>query len=427
MPGETERQDRFWLAFEEPGLNRLIDSALVSNFNVRSAWNQIKEAQAIVKISGASKIPQVDLQLQSGISRPRPDFVGGENTQLSLGADYEVDLWGRLGAVIQADRYRFEATKYDFQTATISLASEIALRWYRLKAARYQLKLIDDQLETNEKVLALIRARFAGGQVRGVDILRQEQLISGTQALRVSVITQIELLQNQLTLLLGKPPGSQFEEAEAELSELPDLPQTGIPAQLIDRRPDIQSAFYQLQAADRELAAAISNQYPRFNVSILGAIRSNDFENLFQNQAVSLSAGLLQPIFNGGRLRADVDRTESIRQQARYNYGQTVLTAFQEVENALIQETRQKERLKIIEYQAEQADRAYGQLRIEYLNGSLPYLDVLVGLNQAQQLRLNLINEKLALYEIRIALYRALAGGFDYEELAAQFEQIEQE
>jgi NodT family efflux transporter outer membrane factor (OMF) lipoprotein len=365
LPGGTEAPDQWWLAFKDNELNSLMDTALHSNLSLNTVWYQFEEAGALVDVVSSEKWPEVFLELQSGISRPEPDFVGGENTQLSLRSNYEVDLWGRIRHSVQAEANRFKASYYDYKTAEISLSGEIALTWFRLKATKYQLQLIDSQVETNEQVLALIRARFASGQVRGVDILRQQQLIENTKEQKISFELQMEILKNQLSILLGQPPGLKFD-IKAQLPTLPPLPRTGIPLQLANRRPDVQSAFYRLQASDREMAAAISNKYPRLNFSLTGAIRSNTLTGLFESQAISVSSSLLAPIFYGGRLNAEVDRTEAIRKQFLNDYGQTVLLAFQEIEDALVQETKQIERIEIIEKQVQLAERTFEQLRMEY-------------------------------------------------------------
>lgn len=414
LSGATEAPDEWWVAFEDPELNILIDSAFQSNLPLKIAWYQFQEARALVDITSSARVPEVFLQLRSGVSRPEPDFVGGENTQLALRSNYEADLWGRIRYSVHAEEYRFKASYFDYKTAAVTLSGEIALAWFRLKATNILLQLIDEQVETNEQVLALIRNRFASGQVRGVDILRQQQLIENTREQQIALELEREMLENQLFILLGQPP-AEFSEVSAELPELPPLPKTGIPLQLANRRPDVQSSFYRLQAADREMAAAISNKYPRLTFSLDAAVRSNSLIGLLESQAISVGSSLLAPVFYGGRLNAEVDRAEAIRQQLLNDYGQTVLLAFQEIENALIQETKQLERIEVIEEQVELVEKTFGQLRIEYLNGSIPYLDVLVALNQEQQLRRALINARLDLLEIRVALYRALAGGFGTE------------
>lgn len=412
LEGGSKTPDKWWLVFNDEQLNAFMDTALQENLNLKTTWYQLQEARSVVDISSSNLLPSVDFQARSGISRPEPDFVGGENMQFSVGANYELDLWGRIRYNVHADQFNYRARQYDFKAAALSLSGEIALAWFRLKAASMQLQLINEQIETNKKVLALIRARFASGQVRGVDILRQRQLIESTNSQKINLEIQIGILKNQVSVLMGHPPKDTIA-IEAVLPELPQMPETGVPMQLINRRPDVLSAFYDLQAADRRLAASISNKYPRLNFSLTAAFRSNSFEGLLESQAYTLTGGLLAPLFYGGRLRAQVDQSEAVRGQQLNIYGQVVLTAFQEVENALLQEVKQKEQIATIERQVELAEKAYGQLRIEYLNGSLPYLDVLVALNQQQQLKRDLINARLALYEIRIALYRALAGGFE--------------
>jgi outer membrane protein TolC len=196
------------------------------------------------------------------------------------------------------------------------------------------------------------------------------------------------------------------------------LPNTGIPLDLINRRPDVLSAYYQLQASDRELAAAISNKYPRLNISITTAVRSNSFEGLLESQAGSFAGSLLAPLFYGRRLKEEANRAEAVRQQLTQLYAQTVLIAFQEVENNLIQEVKLKEQIAVMEEQLRLATESLGQLRIEYLHGSIAYLDVLSTLTQQQQLRRELVDVRMGLIETRIGLYRALAGSFatDIEE-----------
>lgn len=412
LSGEKDVPAEWWTVFNDSSLNLLVDSALNSNLDLNTVWYQLQQARATVAISRSNLIPAVDFQARSGISRPEPDFVGGENVQFSVAANYELDLWGRIRYNLHADQYNYEASKYDYRTAALSLSGEVTLAWFRLKAAKLQYQLVLEQIENNEKVLSLIRSRFASGQIRGVDILRQRQLIEATRSQKINLETQIGLIQNQIAVLTGVPPTDSIS-VEETLPQMPSFPDTGIPMQLINRRPDVLSAYYRLQASDRSLAAAISNKYPRLNLSLTAAFRSNSFEGLLESQAYTLTGGILAPLFYGGRLNAQVDQAEAVRGQQLNVYGQIVLNAFQEVENALLQETKQVEQIAALESQVEMSEKVYGQLRIEYLNGSLPYLDVLVALNQQQQLKRDLIEAKLALFEIRVSLYRALAGGFE--------------
>jgi len=413
--GEQALPERWWTAFQDPSLTVMIDSALTNNFNLLSAWERLQAAKAVWDREAATLIPNINASTQSGISFPQPDFVGGENVRLTLSADYEVDLWGRIRSSIEAQRLRANASLTDYQAAAISLAAEIARNWYQLVEARGQLQLVNDQIETNQNILNLLEARFGGGQIRGVDILRQRQLIESNQAQRVNVETQIQVLEHQLLVLLGRPAMQNVEYDLATLPNPPALPQTGIPIDLVRRRPDIQSAVFQIQAADQEVAAAISNKYPRLSLNASTSLRSNNFEGIFKSWAYSFAGNLVAPVFYGGELQAEVDRTKAVKNQLLYDYGQAVLTAFREVEDALIQEQKQEERIQNIEDQINLAQQTYEQLRFEYLNGLSTYLDVLTALTQEQQLRRDLLTAKRTLLEFRIALYRAIAGKFETE------------
>lgn len=411
--GNSPIDSNWWTSFQDPKLNTLVDSAISHNFELKSSWFQVAQEASNVAIIASQRVPQVFLELQGGASRPAPDFVGGENTQLSLRTSYEVDLWGRVKQSKMAAENRLVATYLDFQTMGISIAGEVALTWFSLQAMREQLDLIEEQTAYNQQVLALIRARFASGQVRGVDILRQQQLIENTKEEALAAQMELKILKNRLAVLLGKAPGMLSFNLEAKLPSLSPMPDAGLPMELINRRPDIKSSFNRLEAADREVAVAISNTYPRLTFNLTGALRSNTLTNLVESQAASLTSSLLMPLFYGGRLKAETKLAKAFREEQLNAYGQTVLVAVQEVEDAMARESLQKEIIIKLENQLELAERAFQQLRVEYLNGSIAYLDVIVTLDQMQQLKRELVNEKLNLLLYRLTLYRALAGGFE--------------
>ncbi len=407
--------ERWWTTFEDPELNALVDSALSKNLDLAVTWQQFRAAEAVVRREGADRYPQVDFGAQNAVRFPKPDFAGGENVQFGVSANYEVDLWGRIRNSVLAENYRASASLADYQAAALSLSAELTLAWYRLLAARSQLALAREQIATNENIVKLIRARFGGGQVRAVDILRQTQLLEATRNQRIFFEINVALLENQLAVLLGRPPQKDLALETDSLPALPPLPDTGLPMDLIRRRPDVQQAYLQLLAADRDLASAVRSQYPRLFAQTSGQFRANDFQTLLDEWAYNLAGNLVAPLFYGGRLRAEADRNRAVKEQQLNNYGQTVLIAFREVEDALIREQKQAERLDVLERRLDLAQKTNAQLRNEFLNGLSVYLDVLLGLDQEQQLRRDFIDARLEQLEIRIALYRSLAGSFETE------------
>lgn len=411
--GDEEIIDNWWENFNDPQLNNLMQKSLDTNFNLLAAWHRFKASQYVVNRENSQLLPDLEAFFQGAARFPEPDFVGGENLQIGLSASYEIDLWGRIKAQVDAERFRSSASFADYRAAGLSLSGQLATSYYQWVATEQQLRLLETQLENNEKILSLIKARFGSGQIRGVDLLRQQQLISATKEQAMVLEGQAAVLKNQVAVLCGMAPTNFKAELTDELPGLPSFPSTGIPGELIERRPDVRSSYFILQSADRELAAAISARYPRFTLSGNLSTRTNDAGNLFRDWAYSLGGNLVAPLFYGGRLKAEKDRTEQVKQQRIYEYGQVILNAFQEVENALIQEAKQKERLVFIDEQLKSATQALEQLKMSYFNGQGDYLAVLTASNEVQQLERDKITAKQLLLEYRVSLYRSLAGGFE--------------
>lgn len=414
ISGTEEVTQYWWSTFGDTSLNKFISIALKSNLNLKSAWQRLREANAIVDRETAPIFPWIDAFAEGEVSESDIQVVS-DNKQFALGlaASYELDLWGKIRARIDAEQYREKASLADYRTAALSISAEVTRTWYQLMEAWNQLELINEQIKINEKALRLINARFGSGQVRSVDILRQQQLLEATIEQRISTELRIDLLENQFAVLLGRPPQDEVKYIYNSLPELPPLPETGIPIELVKRRPDVQTAYNLLLASDRDMAAAINNQYPRISFTASLTTTENSVTDLFEDWVRSFTGSLLAPLFYGGQLSAEVDRTEAVKYQRLYEYGQTVLVAFQDVENALIQETKQVEIINSLEAQVALADQTYEQLRLEYFNGLSNYLDVLTTQTELQRLHRNLLSAKLMLVEFRIALYRSLAGGFE--------------
>lgn len=416
--GNEITPERWWTSFGDHQLNTVIDSAMQDNFDLLTAWERLRAAQAVVDRESSVLFP--DLEATAGATAERRDGsssdsenFNSETLSLGLSSTYEVDLWGRLRSAVEAEKFRADATFADFQTAALTLSAEITRTWYRLADARNQVELIEEQIETNQTVLQLLRNRLQTQQVQGVDIIRQEQLIEATREQKINAETRVETLKNLLAVLRGKSPQDRLSMTPSTLPKPAELPDTGIPLDLVERRPDVQFAFYSLMAADRDLASAISNQYPRITLTASAATSASSAGDLFQTWALSFAGNLMAPIFFGGELRAEADRNEAVKQQRLYEYGQTVLTAFRDVEDALVREENQKQAIVSIERQVDLANQAYRQLRLRYLNGDANYLDVITALDNIQQLRRDLLSARLLLVEYRISLYRALAGSFD--------------
>ncbi|MGP1272931.1 MAG: efflux transporter outer membrane subunit [Phycisphaerales bacterium] len=410
--GEGARLDRWWEGFNDEDLSRRIEAALADNFTLESAWERLQAARASVATEAAVRRPTLDgtgeVSLEDGSEVDRRSRVG-----LGLEASYEVDLWGRIRKTVEAERLRADATALDYRAAAISLSAETAIAWLELIEARHQLTLISSQIETNETVLEVLELRFAVGQSGAADVLRQRQLVEATREQAVTVLTRIDLLEHRLAVLEGRPP--QDTGIGGDTPSLPSLglmPAVGLPADLLLRRPDVRSVLLRIEAADRDVAAAVRDQYPRIDLLAAAATVAENPGGLFDAWLASMGAQLIAPLYDGGRREAEIDRRVAIRRQLVAQYGQTVLDALAEVEDAMANERRQSERLDRLETRLDLAERTYAQLRTEYLNGVTDFIDVLTALEDQQRIERDLLAARLDRLLFRVTLHRAIAGGF---------------
>lgn len=410
--GHLRAPSHWWTTFGDAGLDSLVTRALRGNLDVRIAEARRREAAAFVDLEQSAYWP--DLRANAGVTGITGEgFVNAPEASLGLNSDLELDLFGEIGASVEAERLRTAARIAGLRAAELTVAADVASTWVRLVEARRQFDLLAEQVETNETVLGLLEGRFGSGQIRGVDILRQEQLVEATHERAAEAEGRVATLENALAVLLGRAPRATFQAPDGPLPDLPALPATGVPADLVERRPDVQRDWLLLQAADRDLAAAIARKYPRLSLSASTRTDAEDPANLFQDWIATLAGNLAAPLFTGGRLQADVDRNEAIRSRLLDEYTRTVLTAFREVEDALVLERTQTARIDRIARQVELSRQSTEQLRSQYLNGLGDYLDVLTALTEQQQLQRNLITARRERLETRVALYRALAGPLD--------------
>lgn len=415
--GTAPLPERWWQAFADETLARLIDQALESNLSLQSAWDRLEQARATARRAGADLYPSLDGEARAAETRSREDGVTGTRETYSLGiaAGYEVDLWGRIRSSRDAAALDARASAENLKTAALTLSAGVAATWYQLVEQYGQVRLLNEQLDINDKVLELITLQFRTGRVGIADVLQQRQLVESNRGEIAQVQARTQVLEHQLAILLGASPMQKMTPPEAEFGKLPPLPETGLPAELVRSRPDIRSAWLSLQAADHRTAAAVADRFPRLSLAAGLDTSGGEVRDLFDNWLTSLAANLVGPLFDGGQRRAEVVRTRAVAAEALHNYGQTVLDSLGEVEDALSREQWQKLYIASLDRQLELAEQAIERVRDRYINGAVDYqrvLDSLLSYQRLQRTRLTALRE---LFEFRIDLYRALGGGWEME------------
>ena len=338
----------------------------------------------------------------------------GARPARGVSLSWEIDLWGRVGAQVSAQEQRTAASLEDARAAALSLAAEVVRTWVEIAATRQELALLEAQVETNRRLVEAIEARVVNGIQGPADLLRQERLLEQTHADRLARETDLELLEHRLPVLLGRPPQHQIRPLPEAMPALPPLPAAGIPAELLRRRPDVRAAEHALRATDKDVVAAIADQFPRLslNASFFGFPDSP--AALLQGFVASLGVGLLANLVKGGERRAEIRRSRALVEEALALYGDVVLVALQEVEDALALDGRQGELVANIDRQVDLAEQTVESLTARYTGGlDVGFLDVVTAQPAAQQLRRDQIEVRREQLGYRIGLYRALAGGLE--------------
>ena len=417
-PGERTA-DRWWEAFSSPELNALVEEALGKNLDLRVVWARLRQVSAQAVQAGSGLYPDLSLGGEGFYRRSHNHGRISEIEEyfLGLASGYELDLWGRIRSEREAARLSEKAAGEDLRAAAMTLAAETAGRWVDVISLRLQKKLLERQLEANRIYLELVELRFFMAMVSALDVYQQKQLVQRVAA-QIPLVEEEERLRlHELALLLGRSPA---DLGGIEATSLPDtgpFPEPGLPADLLGRRPDVRAAGLRLQGADWQVTAARADRLPAFRLAGAAGYTSEAMHSLFDVWYLKLAASLTGPIFDGGRRKAEVERTRGVVDERLAVYRKTVLTAVGEVEDALIREKKRRENLMLIRERTETARKALEQATERYRNGLNDYLPVLTQLISVQDLERELIDKEAALIKTRIDLHRSLGGNWTAEEL----------
>lgn len=419
-PAPTVNNSRWWTRFGSAELDALIATALGGNFDVGTARARLVQLEATARKSGAELFPAVSGDAGAGHTRrstqssqDAPRFDTAQD-QLSLGVamSYELDLWGRVRALREADVLRAAAGREDVRTAAITVAASVADVWVQLVALRDEQRLIERQIATNRILLEALALRFANALSTGLDVLQQQEVYTASQGDLPLIQAAASARLTQLAILLGKAPGTQPPVASDNMPTVPPLPGAGLPAALLGSRPDVRAAWLRLSAADWAVGAARADRLPRLSLTAQAEYAGQP-SVLFNNWLTSLVAGLTGPLFDGGRRAAEVDRTRAVAEEMVQTYGKTVAIAVGEVQDALTNEARQRDYVDRLAEQLRYAEAARAEAHQSYLNGRDSFLRFITEHKNVQSLERRLIQQRAALLQYRIALHRALGGDIE--------------
>ena len=413
---------RWWKRFDDPGLSRIISAALGNSPDMASASARIREARSrrdaeiallFPTLRGAASANGNSMSNDGGGS----DWSGGSSSSAALNASWEADLFGKRRSSIEAATAQVGATEENFNSVQAALASEIAIAYTQLRVAEAALEVLLRIVSTREETSQLATWRTQSGES---DSLESSQALSSLEQARAGVPAlrqTISQSQNLLALLAGRAPGNLDNLLSSGKQSIPDPASSlavGIPADTLRQRPDVRLAGYQLLAAAAQTRAADAERFPSLNLTGTLGVNALGAGKIFNPESASATviAGLTGPIFDAGRIRANIDAQSAVEEQAFQTYRATVLAALSEVEDSLIACRRTTERLDTLEKATAAAREAATLAQQSYEAGETDILTVL----DAQR---SLLGLEDSLFTVRanraisyIQLYKALGGGW---------------
>ena len=431
---------RWWTTLNDPLLLSLIEKAVHANLDVQEAEARIREARAVRTIVAADAWPSLNVlgsytrsrRSENVISTPS-SIPGGENGgssgsafgfngeqdffQSSFDASWELDVFGRVRWSVEAAEEDIAAAEENRSDVLVTLLADVARNYVELRGFQYRLAIAHENIAAQEESLEIARARFQAGVTSELDAAEAQSLLASTRAQVPPLERGVRQSIYRLGVLLGQAPGTLLET----LSPQAPIPQAvldgaiGLPSDLLRRRPDIRRAERELAAATAQIGVATADLFPRFSLTGVLGLQSLDITDLAEwpSRFWTTGAAIRWPIFDAGRIRANIRRQDALQEQALFRYESTILRSLEEVENALVGYAQEQERRQLL-IAAVQADQAALDLATErYTGGLTDFLNVILA-----QRALYISQDALAQNETSVivqllTLYKALGGGWE--------------
>jgi len=426
-PRDAESRIRWWEIFDNAELDALEAQALVANQTLKGAIARVEQARQIARISAADFYPTITFDP----SASRQDFSANRlitiprtnNAPLSrfnsnlftvpLDLTYEVDVWGRIRRTYEAAREEAQASAADYQTVLLTLTSDVAQNYFLLRSQDAEIALLKRTVQLRKEARDLVRYRFEGGVANQLELSQAETDLATTEAQAIALEQRRAQLEDALAVLLGKP-APDFSVPRDPLEALPPVIPAGLPSDLLERRPDVAHAERLMAASNARIGVAKAAFFPAIQLTGSAGFQSTDLASLFkwESRMWSIGGGLVTPIFEGGRIRANYEASKAQYDDAVAYYRQQVLVAFGDVEDSLAA-------IRVLADQAQAQARAVTSARkttelatMRYREGLSNYLEVV----DAQRTQLD--NERAAVqilggrFASSVLLVRALGGGW---------------
>ncbi len=403
---------RWWEQFEDPVLNSLMDEALVNNLDLEKAYARLEQVEAVYRAVDSQRKPFLNLGGTASRDKQYTTFGNTVGTayRLSVTAGYEVDLWQKLKNRSEAALLDALSARENIKSLYISLTAGMADLYFVAVEQRAQLQLLDEIIASYKDTVERVEFRYQLGQTEALAVYQARQELAVAKQRRPIFEAILARTEHAMAVLLGRLPAENIAGNLVSLPEMGTIFNVGMPAGLLQRRPDIEAAFMGVKAQDARVAAAIADRFPALNLAASYGVSWLDFGSTTSGAFWNLLASGGQPLFDGGRRKAEEDRNRAALREVVANYRQTVLKAFQEVEDGLSDNRTTEERLNLLKEQESVSNANVRVARDGYFFGINDYLPVLIAERQYFDVQIQVISAHRQLVSDRISLVRALGG-----------------
>jgi multidrug efflux system outer membrane protein len=413
----------WWQLYGDPELNELVDATLANNADIAQAVARVEEAQAILRETNATIIPELDLSANGGRqafsnSVPTPRVVTGMGFTLST--NYEIDFWGRIRRSIESAQQSLLASRYAHDVAELSLAATTAQTYFTLRALDALIAVTRESLQSFDASVNLTRRRAEGGVASDLDVRQAENQRQVARVQLADLVRQRAIALHQLQTLTARldlaiPPG--------DLRQLPEpaLPPAGVPSTLLERRPDVRQAEAALAAQNARIGVARAAMFPTISLTGDYGNQSTALSTLLSSpgRVWSIGLGLALPLFDAGRRQAATELEEARTREAIGAYQKTVQSAFRDVQDALTNVRQNRDAQEDVRLRVESADAALRLAQRRYESGYSAFLEVLVAQRTLYDAQTGAVQNRQALMLATVDLMKALGGGWRPEDADA--------
>jgi multidrug efflux system outer membrane protein len=431
-PKDSLPKGAWWEVFNDPELNAYEQQLLTANQSLLAAKDRLDEARSLARVTSAAFFPQASVDPNASRNRyssQRPEVLtlGNPLTQstyeIPFYINWEPDLFGRIRRNLEASNANLQATAADMYNVDLVLTSELAADYFSLRELDAEYQVVLDSVQIQQKGLQLVEYRHNGGVASGLDLAQQQTLLDSTQTQLYLVKQQRDQFEHAIAVLTGNP-ASSFSVPIKSLTEGPVPVPLGVPSDLLERRPDIAIAERQMAQQNALVGVAKAAFYPQLTLSGSGGFQSTSIASLISAPTAIWSFGgdLLEPVVNGGRNRANLAFARQSYSESVANYRETVLVAFQQVEDGLTGLNQLAQAESTQNTAVADAQRALEIANNRYVGGVTTYLDVITAqstLLTNQRLSTQLLGQQMV---TEVALVKALGGGWDASQI--QNEQV---